>query len=419
VPTPLPRLPTGERLRRAGIGAWSIIGIVILVAMALWALLKVRIIFAPLGLALLIIYILNPIVSWLERHRVPRLLGAFGAYVVVLGGLTLGVLATVPVVSDQVTDVREHWPEYRVEIVTFVEDTAQSIDDTFGTEIDTSQVPCLLGAEGTEGGDAVTAAECNEITSDFRDTIVDNADQLTHIGSSVLEGLLVFIIAPLIALYLLIDLPHVQRDLLGLVPERYKGEVTDVAGKVGSALGGFFRGQLLVALTVGILSAIGFRIIGLPFWFVIAAIAGFFNLVPLIGPYIGGAIGFFVGLISEGIGLGIKAAIVELIVQQIDNHIVSPNVMKRTVNLHPATVMLSLLAGGAVAGFWGVLLGVPAVAVGKLVLGHIWQTRVLGKPVSPILETPATGETAGVPGAGSEPGSDAEVDEKPPPSATE
>jgi predicted PurR-regulated permease PerM len=419
VPTPPSRLPTGERLRRAGIGAWSIIGIVILVAMALWALLRVRIIFAPLGLALLIIYILNPIVSWLERHRVPRLLGALGAYIVVLGGLTLGVLATIPVVSDQVTDVREHWPEYRAEIVTFVDDTAQSIDDTFGTEINTSQVPCLLGAEGTEEGVDVTAAECNEITSDFRDAIVDNADQLTHIGSSVLEGLLVFIIAPLIALYLLIDLPHVQNDLLGLVPERYKGEVTDVAGKVGSALGGFFRGQLLVALTVGILSAIGFRIIGLPFWFVIAAIAGFFNLVPLIGPYIGGAIGFFVGLISEGIGLGIKAAIVELIVQQIDNHIVSPNVMKRTVNLHPATVMLSLLAGGAVAGFWGVLLGVPAVAVAKLVLGHIWQTRVLGKPVSPILETPDSGETAGVPEPSGEQGSSVEADEERPPSDTE
>jgi predicted PurR-regulated permease PerM len=140
---------------------------------------------------------------------------------------------------------------------------------------------------------------------------------------------------------------------------------------------------LLVAFIVGMLSALGFRIIGLPFWLVIGAIAGFFNLIPLIGPFIGGAIGFIVGTISNGIGLGIKAAIVELIVQQIDNHLISPMVMRKSVQLHPATVMLALLAGGALAGFWGVLLGVPAVAVCKIVLGHLYASRILGEEITP------------------------------------
>jgi len=116
---------------------------------------------------------------------------------------------------------------------------------------------------------------------------------------------------------------------------------------------------------------------------VIGAIAGFFNLIPLVGPFIGGGIGFVIGTVYGGVGLGIKAAVVEVIVQQIDNHFLSPNVMKRTVRIHPVTVMLSLLAGGALAGFWGVLLAVPAVAVGKLVLGHLWATRVLGAEVGP------------------------------------
>jgi hypothetical protein len=79
--------------------------------------------------------------------------------------------------------------------------------------------------------------------------------------------------------------------------------------------------------------------------------------------------------------------VVEIIVQQIDNHFLSPNVMKRTVRVHPVTVMLSLLAGGALAGFWGVLLAVPTVAVVKLVLGHLWATRVLGAEVTPYAGT--------------------------------
>jgi len=93
-PSP-PRLPAGERLRRAGIGAWSLIGIVIVAAFFLWVLLKVRIILPPLGLAILILYMLNPIVSRLERRGVPRLVGTIGAYVVVLGSFTALMLAAI------------------------------------------------------------------------------------------------------------------------------------------------------------------------------------------------------------------------------------------------------------------------------------------------------------------------------------
>jgi predicted PurR-regulated permease PerM len=187
----------------------------------------------------------------------------------------------------------------------------------------------------------------------------------------------------LLALYILIDLPQLQRDALNLVPESHRHEFADLGSKIGRAVGGFFRGQLFVALMVGVMSSIGFWLIGLPFWLVIGGLAGFTNLIPLVGPFIGGGLGLLVGVVTEGTALGVAAAVVALIVQQIDNHIISPNVMKRTVQIHPATVMLALLAGGTLAGFWGVLLGVPAVAVVKLLLAHFWTTRVLGEDVSP------------------------------------
>ncbi|CAN5581471.1 AI-2E family transporter [soil metagenome] len=371
-----PRLPAGERLRRAGIGAWSIIGLLILGAIAVWALLKIRVIFPPLVLALLIIYLLNPLVGLLQRRGVPRLIGAIGTYVVVLGGLTLLVIALIPVVTRQVQEFSVEWPRFRAEVVAFVDDTAQSIDERFGTDIDTTQVDCLLGSD-----QAPSAAECDDVTQRLREQIGSQAGRLTEIGSSLLEALVVFILAPLIALYLLIDLPHLRDDVIKLIPRANRAELVDLGSKVSRAVGGFVRGQLFVALIVGVLSSFGFYIIDLPFWLVIGAIAGFFNLVPLVGPFIGGGLGFLVGTITGSITLGLQAALVELIVQQLDNHVISPNVMKRTVNVHPVTVMLSLLAGGALAGVWGVLLGVPAVAVGKLVLGHLWATRILGVEV--------------------------------------
>lgn len=390
-PPPLPRLPFSERLRRAGIAAWSVIGLLILAAIAVWALLKIRIIFPPLVLALLIIYLVNPIVSRLEERRVSRVWGTLLAYVVVLGSLTLLIIAVSPLISNQAKGFSDDWPEFRLEIVAGVEDASDRLQDLTGASIDTTQLSCLLGVEGEDSTDAPSAARCDRVTHDLRERIAGSAEQITELGFNVLESLLIFILAPLLALYLLIDLPHLQRDLLNLVPESHREEASDLGSKIGRTVGGFFRGQLFVALIVGVLSSLGFAIIGLKFWLVIGAIAGFTNLIPLVGPFIGGGLGFIVGTITENLGTGLKAALVAVIVQQIDNHIISPNVMKRTVQVHPVTVMLSLLAGGALAGFWGVLLGVPAVAVAKLLFSHFWTTRVLNLPILPATE-PTVGE---------------------------
>jgi predicted PurR-regulated permease PerM len=386
-----PRLPAGERLRRLGIAAWSLIGIVAVLVLAVYALAKVRIVFPPLVLALLIIYLANPIVSRLERRGVPRILGTFFSYLVVLGSFTVIVILLVPYVSGQVQDFSDEWPKLREQTVVFVEDTASSLEDRFGFTIQTTQLTCLLGADQIESREAPSHERCDEVTTDFRKRVTSRLGSFLDISRSVLEGLLVFILGPLLALYILIDLPNIQRDMLALVPEQQRDEMADLGQKVNRAFGGFIRGQLLVALSVGVLSALGFAFIGLPFWLIIGAIAGLFNLVPLIGPFIGGGVGFLVGTMTGGVGLGLKAALVELAVQQLDNHVISPTIMKKTVNLHPATVMLALLAGGTMGGIWGIFLAVPGVAVAKLLLGHIWATRVLGVEPSPHATPVAAG----------------------------
>jgi predicted PurR-regulated permease PerM len=356
---------------------------------ALRGLLYIRVIFAPVGLAIVIIILLNPVITRLERRRIPRSLATLLAYVVVLGGFTLLMFATVPYVAGQIDTFRDQWPEFQVKSIDLVEDIGREIEDRTSLDVNTSTITCLLGADdlAREGGPSLE--RCDQVNADLGDRLSDRLGNFTEVGRSLLEALLVFILAPLIALYILIDLPQLRRDVLNLIPESYRDEAVDLGAKIHRAFAGFLRGQLFVAFIVGALSAFGFWLIDLPFWLVIGAIAGFFNLIPLVGPFIGGALGFLVGTASEGIGLGLAAALVELVVQQLDNHVISPNVMKRTVHLHPATVMLALLAGSALAGFWGVLLGVPAVAVAKLVLGHVWATRVLGVEPSPFARTHA------------------------------
>lgn len=384
-PSP-PRIPPGERVRRAGIASWSIIGLVIVLAGLAWLIMKIRIIFPPLLVALVMIYLLNPVVTRLARRRLHRGPATILVYLVTLALVGAIVFALTPVVTKQVSSVAGEWPSIRTKLVNTSHDVVNSINSTFGTSLDADRVDCVLGSSEPGGP---SNQRCEEVTASIGTNIRNNLGRIAGIGFSLLEVVVVVVIGLLVSLYLMIDLPQLQRDALGLIPERHRGEIKDIATKINRAMRGFFRGQLLVALAVGVLSAVGFWLIGLPFWFFVGALAGFFNLIPMIGPFIGGGIGFVVGLSTGGVWLGVEAAVVELVVQQIDNHILSPNIIGRSVQLHPVTIMLALLAGGTVAGFWGVFLAVPLVATAKIILYHLWLTRVLGYEVSPYGSSPS------------------------------
>jgi hypothetical protein len=241
--------------------------------------------------------------------------------------------------------------------------------------------------------------------------VVDFFGRLLSFTRGVLDLALIFILGPILAFYLLVDLPKIKRALRAMIPARRRPETDSVLAKIGKAIGGFVRGQLLVALFVGVASAIGLFIVGLPFWAVVGLVVGLFNLIPLIGPFIGGFLAVLIafttptggnGLIdlAPGWPLAVGSVVALLTVQQIDNHILSPNIVARTVNLHPVTVMLGLLAGGTLLGLWGMLLAVPMLATVKILMLHAWDTRMRWPPPSsgehPVIrEVPPEGPPSG------------------------
>jgi predicted PurR-regulated permease PerM len=136
---------------------------------------------------------------------------------------------------------------------------------------------------------------------------------------------------------------------------------------------------LLVAVIVGVMTSFGFWAIGLPFWLLIGMIAGFLNIIPFVGPWVGGTLGVMVALATRDLQTAAWAGLVALIVQQIDNHFVSPTVLRATVRIHPAMIILGLVLGASLGGFWGVVLAVPVMSSVKIIGGHMWHTRVLGE----------------------------------------
>jgi predicted PurR-regulated permease PerM len=210
--------------------------------------------------------------------------------------------------------------------------------------------------------------------------------RITSFTSGVVHVALVLILGPLLAFYLLVDLPKIQRVSLAMIPAARREEVRGLAGALGETLGGFFRGQLVVALLVGVFSAASFYVVGLPYWAMLGGLTAILALVPLLGIVIAAIPVLFVAAASSsptdgllhvpgGWKLAVVCAAILAVAQQLDLRILSPRLLSRSVRLHPVTVLLSLLVGGTLQGLWGMLLAVPVAAALKVILLHLWDTR--------------------------------------------
>ena len=358
-----------EGIRRAGQMAWSMVGLAALVALLGVIAWYFRVIWPPLILAGAIVFILNPVVTFFQRRHIPRALGTAFAYLGVVGIIFLAGLLIAPLAQRQADELGDEWPEIQA-------DLEEDVNDLHDRSIENDwpiRIPLYDELGDSFGGNAEDL------------TFQEQLDRVRELGLRVFHVAIIFVLAPIIAFYLLVDLPHLAQVFESLIPGNRKDEVHLVAGRLNRAIGGFFRGQLVVALIVGIMVSIGLAIIDLPFWLLIGMIAGLFNMIPLIGPYIGGVPGIVIALTAgEGTGQAIAVVVVMVIAQQIDNHFITPNVMQRVVKLHPAAVMLALLAGGTIAGFMGLLLAVPATAVLKILVGHLWRTYVLEEPLEVV-----------------------------------
>ncbi|HET6771302.1 MAG TPA: AI-2E family transporter [Actinomycetota bacterium] len=358
--------PFVARAARWGVVAWAGIGVLVLGYIIFrYALYPVRIIFPPLVVALVLVYVLNPIVSRLQDRGIPRLLAALITYLVFLTLIVVGFRYLIPVVADQVQEFAGSVPA----LVDRAQESIRNLAARVGVNLDTGLV----------------------LDPENQRQVLNFLGRLLSLTRGLFHVALILILGPILAFYLLVDLPKIRRGLRAFIPARRRPEIDSVLQDLGRALGGFFRGQLLVALFVGIASTVGLYIVGLPYWALIGMIAGLFNLIPLVGPFIGAIPAVFIAFTTTTTGEGLLrldpgwpmalgAGIALLTVQQIDNHIISPNIVARTVKLHPVTVMLGLLAGGTILGVWGMLMAVPSIAAVKILLLHAWDTRMTWPP---------------------------------------
>lgn len=362
--------------------------IFLLVALDIYVLTKIAFIFdplmvilktvaAPIILAGISYYLFNPIIDWLEKHKWKRGWAIALLYLVIIGLLILLFSFVIPAVKDQIVSLFKSFPGYWDQITQkFDEFSCSSLFDQLKDKLNTnmSDIMKTLSTKGT--------------------SVINSA--ISSIGSivgTVTEVVLAIVTTPLVLFYLLKDGKKLPDFLLKMLPVNGRAHTRQVLGEANHQISSYIRGQIIVSLCIGILLFIGYLIIGLPYALTLAIIAACTSIVPYLGPAIAITPAIIIAIVTSP-WLLIKLIIVWCVVQLLEGKFISPQVMGKTLKVHPITILFVILVAGNLFGVLGVIFAVPGYAVLKVIVTHvfIWFKRISGlygeQPESEYVETP-------------------------------
>jgi predicted PurR-regulated permease PerM len=352
-------------MKRLALIVWTAVGVLALGYVFLIIAGSIRVIWLPIAFAAGLVFLLEPMVRVFQRIRLPRVVSVIFAFLVVVALILAVVALILPTIRVQAQEVGEQLPDLYLAGI----DWAREMGTKLGVDVDE-----ILSQQAIE--DWLNDPANQETVGNLLLGFGAGAGQVIR---GVTEAIAVLVLAPVLAIYILIDLERFKSNSLNITPPRHREETAFVAGEVSTAMGSFVRGQLLVSVIVGIASSFGMWLIDLPFWLIIGILAGFLNLIPFLGPVVGGALAALVALLNGDLSQAIWAVLIFVAIQQVDNHVITPLVQRARVNLSPLVIILALIIGGSVAGLLGVLVAVPMTAAIRIIVGHLWRTRLLGE----------------------------------------
>jgi predicted PurR-regulated permease PerM len=320
----------------------------------------------PIILAGICFYLFNPLVDFLERKGVKRIISILVLYIVIIGALAIIISSVIPPLKNQVDRLIDNIPELTHDVqhaVTnlsnnrYVEQGLQSAN----TDLD------KLSKDASK--------HLSKYVSGFSSGIVNFVGTITEIILSVA-------VLPFILFYLLKDGKNFPNYIVKLLPNRSRSEAKFILADMNHALSAYIRGQIFVAICIGVLLFIGYLIIGLDYALLLAIIAMVTNVVPYLGPIIAIIPAIIIAFITSPFML-VKLAIVWAVVQLLEGKVISPQIMGRSLDIHPITVIFVILTAGNLFGIIGIILAVPGYAVLKVIITHIYQFIRLNSTMYP------------------------------------
>jgi len=305
-------------------------------------------ILTPFFIAVIISYILNPVVNILNHRKVPRTIAVLLIYSVFISSLVVIVMNMTPMFISQFAQLNEHMPEMAMH--------AQSIVDGFNQN---QLLP-----------DSVRSGINNSLARLENSVSVAVSNYVSQIGNTI-NMLFIAFIVPFVAFYMLKDFQLMEKTALAVVPRAHRQKIVKLLIDIDTALGNYIRGQLLVCVIIGILAYLGYWLIGMPYPLLLASVVAIFNIIPYLGPFFGAAPAIIMAS-TVSLKMVLFVAMINLAVQILEGNVISPQVVGRTLHMHPLVIIFALLVGGEVAGIVGLILAVPFFAVMKVIIQHVF-----------------------------------------------
>ncbi|WP_086694282.1 AI-2E family transporter [Streptomyces recifensis] len=380
-PDPAHAVPWGVRV--AAEAGWRLL----VLAGTVWVLMRVisavQLVVFAFVVALLVTALLQPTVARLMRYGMPR--GPSTALTAISGFVIIGLLGWF--VTWQVME----------NIDTLSSQIQNGIDDLRNW---------LLKSPFH-----VTDKQINQIAKNLREAVGANTDQITSAGLEgvqvVVEALTGILLVFFSTLFLLYDGRRIWEWFLKLVPAAARPGVAGAGPRAWATLTAYVRGTVLVALIDAIFIGLGIYFLDVPMAVPLAVFIFLFSFIPLVGAVASGALAIVVALVTQGVFTALMTLVVVLAVQQIEGHVLQPFILGRAVRVHPLAVVLTVAAGGMVAGIGGAVVAVPLVAVTNTVVGYLrkysaeqdWPATEIGDPAAAAAgdesAVPADAEPAG------------------------
>jgi len=273
-------------------------------------------------------------VNWLHRRRVPRLLGVIFIYLVILLFLALIVALVFPPLADQIKQLASSFPG-------FMEKIGLSFKELWGNYQIEGNLQTLLDKAGNK---------LTQATSSIFSTII-----------GLFGGLFSAVIILVISFYLAVQEKGAKRFIISLTPGDHQRYLSDLIDRIEAKIGSWLRGQLLLMLIIGILTYIGLSLLGVKYALTLALIAGLLEIVPFIGPIIAAVPAVILAFVQSPL-LALLVLALYIVIQQLENYVILPQVMKKTVGLNPIVIIIVMLIGAKLAGIIGIILSVPLTA---------------------------------------------------------
>lgn len=317
----------------------------------LWVLYQIRRVLLLVGIALFIALALEPAVSFIQKWLKSRTAAVAIMVTLIVLFVALFFASIGPPIVEQTQNFIDSAPELK-----------ESLEDS-----------------STPLGRLERQFQLTDRLEDAARGLSSSVSGVPRLFGRVFGFVADSLVVLVLSVYFLLHAPAIKREGIRLLPEEKRKRTAHISEIVFSKVGGWMEGNLLISAIAGVVSFAALALIGVPYPAALAMWVAIADLIPMVGAMLGAIVCVTVAFFS-GLGPGIATAIFFLVYQQIENYVIGPRVMKRTVDVSAASVIIAALIGGTLLGAVGVLLAVPAAASLKVIANELWIQKPSEKP---------------------------------------